>query len=74
MARSSKTERSLFILATQLLKHCRNHRLMPISEEPLNRAQVLDAVSDVVDLFEERIEAMPPKAACRRVGEVSPPN
>lgn len=69
MARSSKTERSLFILATQLLRHCRNHRLMPVSEQPLDRAQVLDAVSDAVDLFEERIEAIPPKAARRRAGE-----
>lgn len=74
MARSTKTEQSLFILATQLLRHCRNHRLMPVSEEPLDRAQVLDAVFDAVDLFEERIETMPPKAARRRAGEDSPPN
>jgi len=71
MACGSKTEQSLFVLATQLLRHCRNHRLMPVAEEPLDRAQVLDAVSDAVDLFEERIEAMPPKAERRRASEDS---
>lgn len=60
MARNSKTDQSLFILATQLLKHCRVHRLMPMSKEPLDRARVLDAVSDAVDLFEERIEEASP--------------
>lgn len=74
MARGSKTEQSLFILATQLLRHCRNHRLMPIAEEPLDRAQILDAVSDAVDLFEERIEAMLPKGTRRRAGDDPTPD
>lgn len=73
MARDSKTEQSLFILATQLLRHCRNHRLMPVAAEPLDRAQILDAVSDAVDLFEERIEAMPPKAVWGQTGGDSVP-
>lgn len=71
MARNSKTDQSLFILATQLLRHCRAHRLMPVAEAPLDRAQVLDAVSDAVDLFEERIEAMPSKAVRGQKGDDS---
>ncbi|UWQ37344.1 hypothetical protein K3552_18055 [Leisingera aquaemixtae] len=73
MTRSSKTDQSLFILATQLLRHCRTHRLMPVAEKPLDRAQVLDAVSDAVDLFEARIEAMSPKAMRGQTGSDSAP-
>lgn len=65
MARDSKTETSLLSIATLLLRHCHSHRLMPVAEELLDRGLVLNAVRDAVDLFEERIEAMPPRAARR---------
>lgn len=74
MARSSKTDQSLFILATQLLRHCRTHRLMQTPAEPLDHAAVLDAVSDAVDLFEGRIETMPSKTVRGQANADSTPD
>lgn len=66
MEYSSQTEKSLLVLATMLLAHCRTYRLLPDSEEKLDRMELLNAASDATCLFEEVIEELSLKKRTRK--------
>lgn len=68
MRELTKIEKTQLRVALAVLHHLRRFRLVKIEEDELDLDKVLETVSDLLDLFEERLPGM------RRAGAKGSPN